>query len=168
MWALEITRAANPWHPNYLQQPLLIPKTRRGDVKTSHTELFLLLWIASLGRALNWQINRVSWHGHCACKLVAPITRHDFNCRLFYNSILFFFFKKQLLFSIVKPIRCTIFRVYWISLYMFRAVFPSIIRSPRLSYSVTYMSYRFVDESVWHTPDSTHLHTGNPPGNHFC
>ena len=30
------------------------------------------------------------------------------------------------------PTRCTIFRVYWISLYMFRTVFPSIIRSPRL------------------------------------
>ena len=35
-------------------------------------------------------------------------------------------------FSIVKPTRCTIFRVYWISLYMFRTVFPSIIRSSRL------------------------------------
>jgi hypothetical protein len=34
--------------------------------------------------------------------------------------------------SIVKPTRRTIFRVYWISLYMFRTVFPSIIRSPRL------------------------------------
>jgi hypothetical protein len=35
-------------------------------------------------------------------------------------------------FSVVKPIRCTIFRVYWISLYMFRTVFPSIIRNLRL------------------------------------
>jgi hypothetical protein len=34
--------------------------------------------------------------------------------------------------SIVKPTRCTIFRVYWISLYTFRTVFPSIIGSPRL------------------------------------
>jgi len=34
--------------------------------------------------------------------------------------------------SIVKPTRCTIFRVYWISLYMFRTVFSSIIRSSRL------------------------------------
>jgi len=34
--------------------------------------------------------------------------------------------------SIVKPTRCTMFRVYWISLDMFRTVFPSIIRSPRL------------------------------------
>ena len=34
--------------------------------------------------------------------------------------------------STVKPTRCTIFRVYWISLYMFRTVFPSIIRSSRL------------------------------------
>jgi len=34
--------------------------------------------------------------------------------------------------SIVKPTRCQISRVYWISLYMFRTVFPSIIRSPRL------------------------------------
>ena len=34
--------------------------------------------------------------------------------------------------SIVKPTRCTIFWVYWISLYMFRTVFPAIIRSPRL------------------------------------
>ena len=34
--------------------------------------------------------------------------------------------------SIVKPIRCTIFRVYWISLCMFQMVFLSIIRSPRL------------------------------------
>ena len=34
--------------------------------------------------------------------------------------------------SIVKPTRYTIFRVYWISLFMFRTVFPSIIRSPRL------------------------------------
>jgi len=33
---------------------------------------------------------------------------------------------------IVKPTRCTIFRVYWISLYMFRTAFPSIIRSLRL------------------------------------
>jgi hypothetical protein len=34
--------------------------------------------------------------------------------------------------STVKPTRCTIFRVYSISLYMFRTVFASIIRSPRL------------------------------------
>ena len=34
--------------------------------------------------------------------------------------------------SIVKPTRLTIFRVYWISIYMFRTVFPSIIRSSRL------------------------------------
>ena len=34
--------------------------------------------------------------------------------------------------SIVKPSRCTIFRVYWIWLYMLRTVFPSIIRSSRL------------------------------------
>ena len=34
--------------------------------------------------------------------------------------------------SIVKPTRCTVFRVYWISLYMFQTVFLSIIRSPRL------------------------------------
>ena len=34
--------------------------------------------------------------------------------------------------SIVKPTRCTIFRVYWISLSMFWTVFPSIIRSSRL------------------------------------
>jgi len=90
MWTLEITRAANSWQPNYLQQPLLIPKTRRGDVKTSHAELFLLLWRASLVRALNWQTNRVAWHGHCGCKLAAPITRHDLNCRLIRNNIHFF------------------------------------------------------------------------------
>ena len=34
--------------------------------------------------------------------------------------------------SMIKPTRCTIFRVYWISLYMFRTVFPSITRSSRL------------------------------------
>ena len=34
--------------------------------------------------------------------------------------------------SIVKPTRCTIFRVYWILLYVFRKVFPSIIRRPTL------------------------------------
>ena len=34
--------------------------------------------------------------------------------------------------SIVKPIGCTIFRVYWMSLYVFRTVFPSNIRSRRL------------------------------------
>ena len=34
--------------------------------------------------------------------------------------------------STVKPTRCTIFRVYWISLDMFRTVFPSIIRNSRL------------------------------------
>ena len=34
--------------------------------------------------------------------------------------------------SIVKPTRCTIFRVYWISIYMFRMVFPPIISSCRL------------------------------------
>ena len=34
--------------------------------------------------------------------------------------------------SIVRPTRCTIFRVYWVSLYVFRTVFPSIIWSPRL------------------------------------
>jgi hypothetical protein len=34
--------------------------------------------------------------------------------------------------STVKETRCTIFRVYWIWLYMFQTVFPSIIRSPRL------------------------------------
>jgi hypothetical protein len=33
---------------------------------------------------------------------------------------------------IVNPTRCTILRVYWNSLYMFRTVFPSIIRSSRL------------------------------------
>ena len=48
--------------------------------------------------------------------------------------------------SIVKPTRCTIFRVYWISLYMFRSVFPSIIRSPRLYIQRQIcISYRFVD-----------------------
>jgi hypothetical protein len=36
------------------------------------------------------------------------------------------------LFSVVKAIRCTIFEVYWISLYMFRTVLLSIIRSLRL------------------------------------
>jgi hypothetical protein len=35
-------------------------------------------------------------------------------------------------FSVVKPSTCTIFRVNWISLYMFRTVFPSIIKSSRL------------------------------------
>ena len=40
--------------------------------------------------------------------------------------------RKSWYISIVKPTRCTIFRVYWISLYMFRTVFPSIIRSSRL------------------------------------
>jgi hypothetical protein len=35
-------------------------------------------------------------------------------------------------FFVVKPTRCTIFRVDWISLYMFQTVFLSIIRSPRL------------------------------------
>ena len=34
--------------------------------------------------------------------------------------------------SIVKPTRYTILRVYWLSLYMFRTVFSSIIRSSRL------------------------------------
>jgi len=34
--------------------------------------------------------------------------------------------------SIAKPTRIAIFWVYWISLYMFRTVFPNIIRSPRL------------------------------------
>jgi len=34
--------------------------------------------------------------------------------------------------SIVKPSRCTIFLVYWISLYMFRKVFPSMIMNSRL------------------------------------
>jgi len=34
--------------------------------------------------------------------------------------------------SIVKPTRYMIFRVYWISHYIFRTVCPSIIRSPRL------------------------------------
>jgi len=34
--------------------------------------------------------------------------------------------------SIVKPARSIIFRVYWTSLYMFRAVFPTIMRSSRL------------------------------------
>jgi hypothetical protein len=33
--------------------------------------------------------------------------------------------------SIVKPTRCTIFPGYWIPLYMFWTVFPSIIRSSR-------------------------------------
>ena len=40
--------------------------------------------------------------------------------------------KIQFLISIVKPNRCTNFRVCWILHYMFRTVFPSIIRSPRL------------------------------------
>jgi len=43
----------------------------------------------------------------------------------FHNVVEVFIF-------IVKSTRCTNFRVYWISLYMFRTVFPSIIRSPRL------------------------------------
>ena len=34
--------------------------------------------------------------------------------------------------SIVKQTRCIIFRVYWVSLYMFRTAFLSTIRSPRL------------------------------------
>ena len=39
------------------------------------------------------------------------------------------------IFSIVKPTRCTISQIYFIlvtTLYMFRTVFPSIIRSLRL------------------------------------
>jgi len=39
---------------------------------------------------------------------------------------------RPVFFSLVKPTSCTFFRVYWISLYMFRMVFPSIIRSSRL------------------------------------
>jgi hypothetical protein len=34
--------------------------------------------------------------------------------------------------SIAQPTRCTIFRVSWILLYIFRTVFPSTIRSSRL------------------------------------
>jgi hypothetical protein len=38
------------------------------------------------------------------------------------------------------------FRVYWISFYMFRTVFPSIIRSSRLyTHNIRYMSYRLGD-----------------------
>jgi hypothetical protein len=40
--------------------------------------------------------------------------------------------RASLYISVVKPTRCIILRVYWISLYMFRTVFPSIIRSSRL------------------------------------
>jgi hypothetical protein len=52
--------------------------------------------------------------------------------------------------SMVKPKRCTNFQVYWLSLYMFRMVFPSIIRTPRL-----YMQHQvYVSEPVWHKPVS--------------
>ena len=46
---------------------------------------------------------------------------------------------------IVKPTRCTIFWVYWISLYMFRTVFPSIIRSSRLYIQHQVYVNRFID-----------------------
>jgi len=48
----------------------------------------------------------------------------------------------------VKPTRCTIFRVYWISLYIFRTVFPSVVGSPRL-----YIQHQ-VYVTVWHIPDA--------------
>jgi len=52
-------------------------------------------------------------------------TKHTLSvCRSWYRASWYI--------SIVKPTRCTIFRVYWISPYMFRTIFPSIIRSPRL------------------------------------
>ena len=49
----------------------------------------------------------------------ATVVWHSWDCASWYISI-------------VKPSRCTIFRVYWISLCMFRTVFSSIIRSSRL------------------------------------
>jgi hypothetical protein len=49
--------------------------------------------------------------------------------------------------SVAQPIRCTIFRVYWISLYMFRTVFPSIIRSSRLY--IQYQVHSYVIQFRW-------------------
>ena len=57
---------------------------------------------------------------------------------------------KQTYISIVKPTRCTIFLVYWTSLYMFRAVFPSIIRSSKLyiQHHVYVIQVRWLHASV--------------------
>jgi hypothetical protein len=48
--------------------------------------------------------------------------------------------------SIVKPTRCTVsqfFFYFGTTLYMFRTVSPSVIRSLNCIYSIRYMSYRF-------------------------
>ena len=63
---------------------------------------------------------------------------HHKQLRYLYNYVPFIHLQRQVwiehlkLISIVKPTRCTIFRVYWISLYILRTVFPSIIGSSKL------------------------------------
>jgi hypothetical protein len=51
------------------------------------------------------------------------------------------------LISIVKPTRCTIFRVYWILIYIFQTVFSSIIRSPILY--IQHHVYLYVIQVTW-------------------
>jgi hypothetical protein len=62
--------------------------------------------------------------------------------------------------SIAKPTSCTIFRVYWISLYMFRTVFPSIIRSPSLyiQHQVYVIQVSWLLASVLSSKQSTNLY----------
>jgi hypothetical protein len=62
--------------------------------------------------------------------------------------------------SIVKPTRRTIFRVYWISLYMFRTVFPSVIRSSRLyiQRQVCVIQVRWRPTSMLASKQSTNLY----------
>jgi len=49
---------------------------------------------------------------------------------------------------IVKPARCIIFRVYWISLYMFRRSFRPSSGVQDCTYSIRYMSHRFLDRML--------------------
>jgi hypothetical protein len=62
--------------------------------------------------------------------------------------------------SIVKPTRFTIFWVYWISLYMFQTVFPSVIRSPKLyiQRNVYVIQLRWLFASVPASKQSTNLY----------
>jgi hypothetical protein len=61
--------------------------------------------------------------------------------------------------SIVKPSRCTILRVYWISLYVFRTVFPSIIRSsrPYIQHQLYVIQFRWKHASGYEMELQFHL-----------
>jgi len=77
--------------------------------------------------------------GCCYREIFSCLQSHTKHKSKTYGKMSISLMLHQVYFSIVKQTICTIFRVYWKSLYMFRTVFPSIIRSSM------YISYRLVD-----------------------